>query len=74
MKLTLLDFEAGMNTDEAEEALKRWDCHYNLLDQLKKSTHQLRMRNDRTDGENEAIATADKAIAKAETNERDANH
>jgi hypothetical protein len=51
---------------DAELICRAVNAHFNLLDQLKKATHQLRMRKERTAAENEVIATADKAIAKAE--------
>lgn len=33
--LTLVDFEAGMDPEQAEEALRRWDIHKELLEALK---------------------------------------
>lgn len=37
---TILDFEAGLDTyEQSKEALKRWRCHSELLEQLKNAAY-----------------------------------
>lgn len=69
---TILDFEAGLDSyEQAKEALRRWECHAELLEackQLIKALNQI--PNQRVHGEYETtyklIVWAESTIAKAE--------
>src|SRR5882724_3002654 len=49
--------------DNAVFVVRAVNYHDKLIYQLKKAVHQLRMRKDRTEKEDETIATGDKLIA-----------
>lgn len=38
---TLIDFEAGMDPDQAKEALRRWEQHDKLLQALQKADNMI---------------------------------
>lgn len=56
----------GLSIADAQFIVRAVNNHHHLLHQLKKAIHQMGMRKDRTEKEDETIATGRKTIDQAE--------
>lgn len=65
MTISIVDFEAGLDDDQAIEALKRWNCHEELLEALKELTGYVNARYG-NHGPLKMWTKVQNAIAKAE--------